>query len=81
MPDQEKPANPAIDAAIAAAAAPKQVNLQIQLSGGRMAIVSVPVPITPEDAARVMTAFGSFFFQNFDAEQKATAGGRIILPS
>jgi len=74
--------NPAIEAAIAvAAAAPKVANVQLQLSGGRMAVIQVPVPISPEDVVRIQTAFGSFFLQNFDAEQKATAGGRIILPS
>lgn len=81
MDESKREPNPAIEHAIAAQSAPKQVNLTIQLGGGRVAVVSAPVPISSDDAVRIMAAFGGFFIQNFDAEQKATAGGRIVLPT
>lgn len=73
-----------IDAALEATLSktPTSMKIAVSLSGGRMATLELPVPLTPEDAVRIIANFGGFFMKNYD-EQKVKASGpssSLIIP-
>lgn len=70
-----------LDAAIEAAAVQKASAITLALPGGRSATIEFPVPLTPIDALVITSAFSQFFLEQYTAERRATAGGRIIIPS